>query len=167
MNHVPAQPVHASPAGRAGSLTLVHCEDAVIVERTGRALVESGRGEVRYFPDARLVSHEVEAVDQAIDIARQAGAPVLHLSSAAALDRCRQARAAGLRVCRRRRGPRPCFGTQATLSMKSRRSAAASAGPWVIGRVLLLGPFRGDPRRRRSSRAGPSAISGQVESCLR
>ena len=159
MNHVPAQPVHASPAGRAGSLTLVHREDAVILERTGRALVESGRGEgeVRYFPDARQVSHEVEAVDQAIDIARQA----------AALDRCRQARAAGLRVCRRRRGPRPCSGTQATLSMKSRRSAAASAGPWVIGRVLLLGPFRGDPRRRRSSRAGPSAISGQVESCLR
>jgi len=157
MNHVPAQPVHASPAGRAGSLTLVHCEDAVIVERTGRALVESGRGEVRYFPDARLVSHEVEAVDQAIDIARQA----------TALDRCRQARAAGLRVCRRRRGPRPCSGTQATLSMKSRRSAAASAGPWVIGRVLLLGPFRGDPRRRRPSRAGPSPISGQVESCLR
>ena len=87
-------------AGRAGSLTLVHCEDAAILEQTGRELVESGRGAVRHYPDARPVSAEVEAVDQAIDLARDTGAPiyVVHLSSAAALDRCRQARAAGLPV---------------------------------------------------------------------
>jgi dihydropyrimidinase len=87
-------------AGRAGSLTLVHCEDAGILQRAGRDLIESGRGAVRHFPEARPVSAEVEAVDQAIDIARQTGAPVyvVHLSSAAALDRCRQARAAGLPV---------------------------------------------------------------------
>ena len=40
------------------------------------------------------------AVDQAIALVRQTGAPayVVHLSSAAALDRCRRARAAGLPV---------------------------------------------------------------------
>jgi dihydropyrimidinase len=87
-------------AGRAGSITLVHCEDAGILQRTGRDLIESGRGAVRNFPDARPVSAEVEAIDSAIDIARQTGAPVyvVHLSSAAALNRCRQARAAGLPV---------------------------------------------------------------------
>ena len=87
-------------AGRAGSLTLVHCEDAGILQRTGRDLIESGRGAIRHFPEARPVSAEVEAIDDAIDIARQTGAPVyvVHLSSAAALDRCRQARAAGLPV---------------------------------------------------------------------
>jgi dihydropyrimidinase len=87
-------------AGRAGSLTLVHCEDAGILQRAGRDLIESGRGAVRHFPEARPVSAEVAAVDHAIDIARQTGAPVyvVHLSSAAALDRCRQARAAGLPV---------------------------------------------------------------------
>jgi dihydropyrimidinase len=87
-------------ASRAGSLTLVHCEDAGILHRTGLELIESGRGAVRHFPEARPVSAEVEAIDNAIDIARQTGAAVyvVHLSSAAALDRCRQARAAGLPV---------------------------------------------------------------------
>jgi len=87
-------------AGRAGSLTLVHCEDAGILEQAGRELIGSGRGAVRHFPDARPVRAEVEAVDQAIRLARETGAPVyiVHLSSAAALDRCQQARAAGLPV---------------------------------------------------------------------
>jgi dihydropyrimidinase len=87
-------------AGRAGSLTLVHCEDAGILARTGQELIGTGRGSVRHFPDARPVGAEVEAVDQAIQLARQTGAPVyiVHLSSAAALSRCRDARAAGLAV---------------------------------------------------------------------
>jgi dihydropyrimidinase len=87
-------------AGRAGAMTLVHCEDAAALEQTGRELIASGRGAMRYFPDARPVSAEVQAVDQAIGLARETGAPVyiVHLSSAAALDRCRLARAAGLPV---------------------------------------------------------------------
>jgi dihydropyrimidinase len=87
-------------AGRAGSLTLVHCEDAGILQRAGRELVESGRGTLGHFPDARPVSAEVEAVEDAIEIARKTGATVyvVHLSSAAALDRCREARGSGLPV---------------------------------------------------------------------
>lgn len=87
-------------AGRNGSLTLVHCEDAEILQRAGRDLIESGRGAISHFPDSRPVSAEVEAVDDAIEIARETGAAiyVVHLSSAEALDRCRQARAGGLPV---------------------------------------------------------------------
>jgi dihydropyrimidinase len=87
-------------AGRAGALTLLHCEDAAMLADAGQELISSGRGAIRNFPDARPVSAEVAAIDQAVDIARQTGAPVyvVHLSSAAALDRCRQARAAGLPV---------------------------------------------------------------------
>ena len=87
-------------AGRAGSVTLVHCEDAGILAETGQELIGAGRGSVRHFPDARPVSAEVAAVDDAIGLARRSGAPlyIVHLSSAAALDRCRQARAAGLPV---------------------------------------------------------------------
>jgi dihydropyrimidinase len=87
-------------AGQAGSVTLVHCEDVAILDRAGRDLIEAGHGAVRHFPDARPVSAEVKAVDQAIGVSRQTGAPVyiVHLSCAAALDRCRQARAAGLPV---------------------------------------------------------------------
>jgi dihydropyrimidinase len=87
-------------AGSAGSVTLVHCEDAGILAETGQELIGAGRGSVRHFPDARPVSAEVAAVDDAIGLARRSGAPlyIVHLSSAAALDRCRQARAAGLPV---------------------------------------------------------------------
>jgi dihydropyrimidinase len=87
-------------AGRAGSITLVHCEDAGMLERTGRELIDSGRGAIQFFPDARTVDAEVAAVDAAIGLAAETGSAVyiVHLSSAAALDRCRQARAAGLPV---------------------------------------------------------------------
>jgi dihydropyrimidinase len=89
-----------SAAGKAGALTLVHCEDAGMLAHAGHQLIESGRGAVRNFPEARPVSAEVEAVEQAISLCRLTGAPIyiVHLSSAAALDRCRQARAAGLPV---------------------------------------------------------------------
>jgi dihydroorotase-like cyclic amidohydrolase len=97
---VPDLPGAFAAAGRAGALTLVHCEDAAILERAGQDLIGSGHGAMRHFPDARPVSAEVAAVGQAISLARETGAPVyiVHLSSAAALDRCRQARAAGLPV---------------------------------------------------------------------
>ena len=87
-------------ARRAGAMTLVHCEDAGMLEQAGRQLIESGHGALRHFPDARPVSAEIAAVDQAIDLARDTGAPIyiVHLSSAAALDRCRKARRAGLPV---------------------------------------------------------------------
>ena len=97
---VPGVAEAVAAAGRAGALTLLHCEDAAILDRAGRELIGSGRGAVANFPDARPVSAETAAVDQAIGLARQTGAPVyiVHLSSAAALERCRAARRAGLPV---------------------------------------------------------------------
>jgi dihydropyrimidinase len=87
-------------ARQAGSMTLLHCEAAGLLERSGQELVAQGRGAVANFPDARPVAAEVAAIDQAISIARVTAGPiyVVHLSSAAALDRCRQARSAGLPV---------------------------------------------------------------------
>ena len=81
-------------------MTLLHCEDGAMLRQAGQKLIAEGRGAVANFPDARPVAAEVAAVDQAIGIARRTGAPVyiVHLSSAAALDRCRRARAAGLPV---------------------------------------------------------------------
>jgi dihydropyrimidinase len=90
----------AAAARQAGSLTLLHCEAAELLERSGQQLVAEGRGAVPNFPESRPVAAETAAVDQAIAAARDTGAPVyiVHLSSAAALDRCRQARAAGVPV---------------------------------------------------------------------
>jgi dihydropyrimidinase len=96
----PALLAAASAAKAAGAVTLLHCEDGVMLAQAGQKLIAEGRGSVANFPEARPVAAEVAAVDQAIGIARRTGAPVyiVHLSSAAALDRCRRARAAGLPV---------------------------------------------------------------------
>jgi dihydropyrimidinase len=90
----------ANAAKAAGSVTLLHCEDGAMLRQAGETLIAEGRGAVANFPDARPVAAEVAAVDQAIGIARRTGAPVyiVHLSSAAALDRCRRAKAAGVPV---------------------------------------------------------------------
>jgi dihydropyrimidinase len=94
----PALLAAASAAKAAGSMTLLHCEDGALLRQAGEKLIAEGRGAVANFPDARPVAAEVAAVDQAIGIARRTGARVyiVHLSSAAALDHCRRARAAGV-----------------------------------------------------------------------
>jgi len=99
----PALLATASAAKAAGSVTLLHCEDGAMLRQAGEKLIAEGRGAIANFPDARPVAAEVAAVDQAIGIARRTGARVyvVHLSSAAALDRCRRARAAGRAGLRR------------------------------------------------------------------
>jgi dihydropyrimidinase len=96
----PALLAAASAAQAAGAVTLLHCEDGAMLRRAGEELIAQGRDAVANFPDARPVAAEVAAVDQAIGIARRTGGRVyiVHLSSAAALDRCRRARASGLPV---------------------------------------------------------------------
>jgi dihydropyrimidinase len=90
----------AGAAKAAGVVTLVHCEDGVLLKAASQGLVAEGRGAIANFADARPVAAEAAAVETAIGIARRTGARVyiVHLSSAAALDRCRRARAAGLPV---------------------------------------------------------------------
>jgi dihydropyrimidinase len=90
----------ASAAKAAAAVTLLHCEDGVLLKAAGEELVASGRGAIANFADARPVAAEAAGVETAISIARRTGAAVyvVHLSSAAALDRCRRARTAGLPV---------------------------------------------------------------------
>jgi dihydropyrimidinase len=87
-------------AREAGSLTLIHCEAAGLLEECGEHLIAHGRGALQNFPEARPVTAEVEAVDQAVALSTATGAPVyiVHLSSAAALNRARTARSGGIGV---------------------------------------------------------------------
>jgi dihydropyrimidinase len=115
----------ASAAQAAGSVLLLHCEDGALLRQSGAKLMAEGRGAIANFPAARPVAAEVAAVDQAIGIARRTGVRVyiVHLSSAAALDRCRQARAAGLPVYVE---TRPLY-----LHLTSERFAEPDAGKYV------------------------------------
>ncbi len=87
-------------AGRAGMLTLLHCEDSALVRFAGAELLAQGRGTVADWAASRPDLAERAAVERAVAICAITGAPVylVHLSSAAALDAARRGRALGLPV---------------------------------------------------------------------
>ena len=87
-------------AAEAGSVVLVHCEDPAILHCCGNALAEAGKTEARYYPASRPVEAERIATERAVGYCATTGAAtyVVHLSSKAALDACRAARARDLPV---------------------------------------------------------------------
>lgn len=87
-------------AAAAGSVVLVHCEDPAILHCCGTALAEAGHTEARYYPESRPVEAERIATERAVGYCATTGAAtyVVHLSSQAALDACRTARARDLPV---------------------------------------------------------------------
>ena len=87
-------------AGKAGALSLIHCEDYPIVADTTQALMAAGKTSARYWAESRPVLAEVVSVQRAVALSEHTGAPikVVHLSSARALDVCREARSRGLPV---------------------------------------------------------------------
>jgi dihydropyrimidinase len=88
-------------AGRLGILTLLHCEDAIILDETTESLLAEGHTSLRYYAESRPVEAEVVATRRAVEICEQAGkAPVyiVHLSCKEALEVCQAARTRGLPV---------------------------------------------------------------------
>lgn len=87
-------------AGRAGLMSLVHCEDAAIISLMTARLVASGRTGLENFPASRPVEAEAAAVARAVAFAEAAGAPVylVHLSSQRAVEEVRAAQCRGAPV---------------------------------------------------------------------
>ena len=87
-------------AAAAGSVVLVHCEDPAIMHCCGTALAEAGHRDASHYPASRPVEAERIATERAVGYCATTGAAtyVVHLSSEAALDACRTARARGLPV---------------------------------------------------------------------
>jgi len=87
-------------AGRAGILTMVHCEDWPILAHAVGELTATGRTSLEYFPDSRPVVAEVVATQRAVAMAEATGAPIyaVHVSSAGALRVLEDARDRGLSV---------------------------------------------------------------------
>ena len=87
-------------AGRAGMLSMVHCEDGPILARAVAQLTAAGRTSLEYFPDSRPVVGEVVATQRAVAMAEATGAPIyaVHVSSAGALRVLQDARDRGLNV---------------------------------------------------------------------
>ena len=90
--------VRLTEAARAhGVVTLVHCEDGAIIAANTQRLVRAGRTSLRDYPATRPVAAEVSATQQIAALAESTGAPlyVVHISSARALEACRQSRLVG------------------------------------------------------------------------
>jgi dihydropyrimidinase len=89
-------------AGKAGLLTMMHCEDASILNTTQERLIEEGRGKLvgQNFADSRPIAAEEVATMRAVDIAELTGAPIyiVHMSSERAMKAAEAGRARGLPV---------------------------------------------------------------------
>jgi dihydropyrimidinase len=87
-------------AGKHGLLSMVHCEDACVIEHATAGLLAEGHKELQYYPDSHPELSERMAVSRIVAIAEATGAPIyiVHLGSAAALTEARAARARGQRV---------------------------------------------------------------------
>jgi dihydropyrimidinase len=86
--------------GRHGGMLQVHCEDPVLLDAAIADSLARGETAPRFHAACRPPYVEAVATARAIAFARAAHAPVhvVHLSSAAALDEVRRAKAAGVRV---------------------------------------------------------------------
>jgi dihydropyrimidinase len=85
---------------RHGGMLQVHCEDPVLLDAAVSAAVARGDAAPRFHAATRPPYVEAVATARALAFARMADAPIhiVHLSSAAALDEVRRAKAAGGRV---------------------------------------------------------------------
>ena len=83
-----------------GGMLQVHCEDPVLLDHAVAAALQRGDTLPRHHAASRPPYVEAVATARALAFARATESPVhiVHLSSAAALDEVRRARAAGVRV---------------------------------------------------------------------
>lgn len=85
-------------AAANGMLTMIHCEDSVIIDRSLQRLVDRGNVDFKFYPLSRPVEAEVAATARAVAFAENANAPtyIVHLSCKGALDEVRKGRGRGV-----------------------------------------------------------------------
>ena len=112
-------------AGELGLMTMLHGEDASIVEAATRDLLARGLGDWRHYGESRPVASEAVAVERAGALALTAGAPVymVHVSSAWGLEAAARWRRRGARIYVE---TRPLY-----LHLTEERMGEADAGKYV------------------------------------
>lgn len=83
-----------------GSFLAVHAEDEVMTGRLAAALRAAGRRDRAAWGESRPIAAELAAIDDAIGLAEETGARlhIVHVSSAAGIDRISAAKARGVAV---------------------------------------------------------------------
>jgi dihydropyrimidinase len=74
-------------AGKAGVMTMMHCEDRSINDVATGRLVAKGQTSIKYYPQAKPIASEETATQRCVGISEVTGAPIyiVHLSSERAL----------------------------------------------------------------------------------
>jgi dihydropyrimidinase len=87
-------------AGEQGLMTVIHCEDYVLIEDATERLINEGKTSLQYYAESRPIISEVVATQRAVAFVEATGSPmyVVHLSSKRALDVCKEAQMRGLSV---------------------------------------------------------------------
>ena len=87
-------------AGKAGLLTMLHCEDRTVNEVATNRLVAKGMTTIKYYPLAKPVVSEEVATERCVAIAEVTGAPIyiVHVSSERALRVVEAAQARGVQA---------------------------------------------------------------------
>jgi dihydropyrimidinase len=85
-------------AGKAGVLTMMHCEDRSINDLATGRLVAKGLTTIKYYPESKPVVSEEVATQRCVAISEATGAPIyiVHLSSERALKVVEAAQARGV-----------------------------------------------------------------------
>ena len=85
-------------AGKAGVLTMMHCEDRSINDLATGRLVAKGQTTIKYYPEAKPVVSEEVATQRCVAISEVTGAPIyiVHVSSERALRVIEAAQARGV-----------------------------------------------------------------------
>lgn len=85
-------------AGNAGIITLIHAEDAAVLDHQATTLEANGQTTIRYQSAARPPLAEQVAMERAVAMAEQSGSPIyaVHVSSERALKVAQDARSRGL-----------------------------------------------------------------------
>ncbi|MFN8670297.1 MAG: amidohydrolase family protein [Gemmatimonadaceae bacterium] len=81
----------------AGIVTMIHCEDGVLLDAAVRRLTAQGKTSLEHYIESRPVIAEISATQQAASLCEDTAAPVylVHMSAARALEACRPVRAMG------------------------------------------------------------------------
>ena len=161
---------------RHGGMLQVHCEDPVLLDAAVADALQRGDMAPRYHATTRPPFVEAVATARALAFARQADAPVhvVHLSSAAALDEVRRAKAAGVRVSAetcphylvfteariRRARPRPVrpLHDRAAAPVGGRPRRPLGRPGRRLARPRRDGPRPGSARRREGRRRARRAV---------
>jgi dihydropyrimidinase len=85
-------------AGKAGVLTMMHCEDRSINDLATGRLVAQGLTTIKYYPESKPVVSEEVATQRCVAISEATGAPIyiVHVSSERALKVIEAAQARGV-----------------------------------------------------------------------